>query len=695
MKFPWNRKRTISVALTVLGVLSGIYFSGVLVSSNFLNQSNLKEVEDYDVLAWQHAQESLILEDYYQQEHILSVPYLIVDPYQMNPLSALVIFNAKDASTYTISIKGHNEIATISYAIDRESGRVELPILGLYPGEANEVAIESEQGLKVLSIETDELPWDFQHYQLIQSSQIEMEPGLTLMIACFDHSYSALLDSNGEVRGYFSNTDMMHGNNVLQLENGHWLVSGDEYKQIPYNMTSLWEINPMGKIFQEYEIPNGVHHDMFEMSNGDILIASNQADFFNTGTREDVVSILDRNSGEIKQTIDFRQILDEKRDPYHHFHPDILNPLNVDWMHMNGVLYEPLTNSLIVSSPTQSQVVAIDYTTHEIQWILGSSDGYEDSKFLKPYLLQPIGDNFEWSWGQHHPSILPDQDRNPETLDLLVFDNGQNRNFSKANAVLPADNYSRAVQYRIHLKDKTVEQLWSYGKERGSTDYSTFLGDAEELPLTGNRLITFGGQIRSDGIAVDEIFQGVLGTAQIESRIVEVNENDQVVFEVKVTPQNGDVSAETYQSQRVQLFSQEAFMGSLGDTVAQRSGDYIYNDQVKDIQVPNLFFGDFDVDFNRLDKENHRLIVDGNLSFKGKHYLLSQAYIVLKNYSHQVIYKANSGLNGRFFANIDLRQLEPGMYRINIVGGVKEGNDVLSGKLNKGYIPTEYTLTIH
>ena len=250
--------------------------------------------------------------------------------------------------------------------------------MGLYAGTVNQVTLEDDAGNRVeLTIETEPLPVDFQQYELVASEPSQMEPGLTLCIACFEHSYTALIDSNADVRGYLSNQRMAHGTSIIQLKNGNMLSTGDEYKQIPYNMNSLWEFNWLGKIFREYEIPNAVHHDISELPSGDILAVSNNARMFQTGTREDVAIIIDRGTGEVRREYDFRKIIDETRDPYHHFHPDIVNVQNIDWMHMNAAVYDVEHNSLIVSSPTQSMVISIDMDTSAINWILGPHEGYE------------------------------------------------------------------------------------------------------------------------------------------------------------------------------------------------------------------------------------------------------------------------------------------------------------------------------
>ncbi len=53
----------------------------------------------------------------------------------------------------------------------------------------------------------------------------------------------------------------------------------------------------------------------------------------------------------------------------------------------------------------------------------------------------------------------------PTSMDILLFDNGDARSTSEANALPKDECYSRVVQYRINERNKTVEQIFSYGKE--------------------------------------------------------------------------------------------------------------------------------------------------------------------------------------------------------------------------------------
>ena len=680
------------LALVLCAVV--IVKSGVLVRPTAQKLAAMTEVPGYDILSAQAALEQDILADYAGTNYSISDPYVIVDPYDMNPLSALVLFDPAGAKSVTVTVQGDDNESTLTYVKTVDSARAEVPILGLYAGRDNAVTLASDTGeTAVLHIATEPLPADFQIYNLSESKPSQMEPGFTLMTACFSHSYCAILDADAQVRGYLSNADMAHGTSMIQLKNGNMLATGDEYKQIPYNMASLWEFNWLGKVFREYEVPNAVHHDIVELENGNLLCVSNSVDMVAKGSREDVAIILDRTSGEVIRQYDFAKIIDETRDPYHHFHPDIVHIPVVDWMHMNAAIPYDAGNAIIVSSPTQSMVICIDKDTEQIQWILGPHEGYGGSSaFLKQYLLTPIGDDFEWQWCQHQPMLLPDQDNDPDTLDLLLLDNGQSKSFSKETAVDAAQNYSRAVQYRVDPVAMTVRQIWEYGKERGVECYATFLGDANYEPVTGNRLITFGGQLSVDGMRTDAIVDGVLGEIVTRSRVVEVTSAGDVVFEVSVQEDPYTNSGETYQAKRITFYSPKSFDSLLGECAGERVGTS-YTCNAADMALPKVVAGQLEVRFDTLVNENRRIVASGALTYDGKSYLLSRAVFVLQSETNSYLFDALNALNGQFFGSIDTASLPPGVYQLSIAGGVVEGNDT-AGKAKKGHVLTGFKITV-
>ncbi len=695
-----NSKKTIGLIVAVIILVAAAILillkTGAFVTISASEMAQRMEVPRYDLLAWQAQRELDILADYNNGNYTIQNPYIIVDPYEFNPLSAMVIFDHQGEGDITVNVAGRDAFSNIEYVKSGNSGRYEIPVIGLYAGTKNSVTLSDALGETVtLSIETEPLPTDFQQYTLIASKPDRMEPGVTLFTACFEHSYSAILDCYGEVRGYISNMYMGHGTSMSVLENGRMLATGDLSRFVPYNMKTVWEFNWLGKIFVEYQVVNGVHHDLSELENGDFIATSNHYDMFVTGTREDVVIVIDRDTGLVKREYDFRNILDETRHMYNHFDPDIENVTNIDWMHANAALYYEPNNSIIVSSPIQSYIVSINADTEEIQWILGSHENFDGSSaYLKEYLLTPIGNDFEWQWGQHQPQILPDFDNNPDTIDMMIFDNGQSRSAFEETSIAPANNYSRAVHFRINTKEMIVEQIWQYGKERGAECYATFLGDANYMDQTGNCLITFGGQIRADGEPSDFILSGVRGESDVISRIVEVNQNKDVVYEISVEPTNGDVSGETYQAKRMDLYYDDGYDYRLGEVAALRIGAFVPDFIDADQSAPVLYANKIGAYFDQIYVQDNRLLMDGYIGYPDAPARIGGALIVLRSNTNSFLFRSRFGLAGRFFADIDLSSLPVGEYAISVAGKVSNGTDAMGDDFTTGHIKTDYKVTV-
>ena len=309
---------TFASIILILALAATVLFSGVLVMPTEASLAKATPVETYDILEFQYQRELDILADYAKGSYTPQNPYIIQDPYQANPLSALILFETAQPAQVTVTVLGKNQYATFPFTIDGFTTHHEVAVLGLYAGQENQVdlVIAYQNGHAETfeqQLQTEPLPYDFPHLKVLVSKPEKMEPGVDLMIACLDTNYTYLLDANGDVRGYFTNKNFGHCTAMRVLKNGRLLTTGDVQKLMPYNMYTLWEMNLLGKVFVEYEIPNAVHHDIVELSNGDFLAASNNANMpLGYDTREDVVIRIDRQTGAVINEYDLRQILDDQ-----------------------------------------------------------------------------------------------------------------------------------------------------------------------------------------------------------------------------------------------------------------------------------------------------------------------------------------------------------------------------------------------
>ena len=122
-----------------------------------------------------------------------------------------------------------------------------------------------------------------------------------------------------------------------------------------------------------------------------------------------------------------------------------------DWFHNNANTYRPSDNSLIVSS-RENFVIAIDYDTGAIKWILGdpTKQWYQFPSLRKYALKGTAGTHYPI--GQHAVSFYQD--------NLLLFDDG----FGSANHK-PAGKtrtYSAPRKYSIPVGGDTATEIFHY-----------------------------------------------------------------------------------------------------------------------------------------------------------------------------------------------------------------------------------------
>ena len=89
----------------------------------------VKKVED--ILVTQNKLELSFINN--TNEYTVENPKIIVNPYGLSPLSALIIFETKDLTTPTITVVGKSEKTTIKNTFTPNKKHY-LPIYGLYAG---------------------------------------------------------------------------------------------------------------------------------------------------------------------------------------------------------------------------------------------------------------------------------------------------------------------------------------------------------------------------------------------------------------------------------------------------------------------------------------------------------------------------------------------------------------------------------
>ena len=459
-------------------------------------------------------------------EDFITNATLTHNPSGYAPLTAELNMTTSRRVQVELLIAGRSgEAAKVQHRFEGARMSFKLPVLGLYASMANTIVLRFyDEGGAYLgetsrAVTTGTLPIHLPRVT-IEATRPGRKPGMNL-VSYFGRIGEAFpqipffFDSEGAVRWYLDVSEHPTLSNLFfdvgieRLANGN-LFFGD------INSERIVEMDMLGRVVREWLLDGyGFHHSVIEMPNGNFLATVSK---HGLSTVEDFIIEIDRSSGAVLQEWDLRRALDSDRRAW--------TTNTRDWMHANGLVYDPTDDAIIVSGRTQGTVKLT--RDNEVVWILAPHRGWMtagDGADLRAKLLQPLDAagrpitdpdvlegtanhaDFEWAWYQHAPEMLPDG-------TLALFDNGPNRNFSGRS------DYSRAVIYRIDESAMTIAQVWQYGKERGGATFSSIVSDVD-YHVEDDNVVFMPGASRSEAgaigktIEVDRLSRAVIFEATI------------------------------------------------------------------------------------------------------------------------------------------------------------------------------------
>ena len=509
---------------------------------------SVKTKEFEHLITEQYHAEEAFLAEYGKGNYSFASPYVKLNPYLIAPLTALILFRTAEATGVKVTVKGKESAGDISFQFGPATEHV-VPVYGLYAGRENSVELELSSGEKnIITLETAPAPAKVKvptkietTEQYFQDNMMFVGPTSPAMVAAYDYQ--------GEVRWY---SPVNFAFDIKRAKNGRLLLGTQRLLMSPYHTTGIFEMGMIGKIYKEYRLPGGYHHDQIEMEDGNLIILTQD---LKRGTVEDMCVLVDRKTGAVLKTWDYQKAI----------------PTNTggsgsqdkhDWFHNNAVWYDKKTNSLTLSGRHQDAIINIDYETGALNWVIGDPEGWPRD-FVAKYFFKPVGKgDFDWQYEQHAALMLPDG-------DVMCFDNGHWRAKVKEKYVAAKDNFSRGVRYRINTDRMEIEQVWQYGKERGEAFFSTYICNVEYYG-EGHYMVHSGGIGKFKGETCNRPPVQFRGD---EEQYVDFNsitvelKDDAVVYEMQLP-------ANYYRAEKLKLYCAEdvlsfgkgALLGSLGVT---------------------------------------------------------------------------------------------------------------------------------
>lgn len=520
---------------------------------------------------------------------VTSGPAFTLDPNGVTPLAGVIHLRTDLPARVTLEISNGKQSRTIEFADFRTD--FSLPVLGLKPERKYTIEVRltdrnNRQQIvaPILKARTAPLPDDFPNILLFASEPDRMEPGYTMLgkfiraggnrditleklipglkqrlwdwmcritgskaSYCSDPTaptYTIIVDDTGDVVWYST----LGNPTNYQLEDGTLLYLDE---------SDVVNVDMLGNEMRRVTLDNpGIElsHDMFPTSDNTYLSITIQgatidgfpvsytdqdAERITTLVEDNPIVEFDR-LGNLLHIWPLTDMIDTSRIGYQSLEtrPGGIGP---DWVHANAVLQDTRDDSVIVSLRHQDALVKFSRSTGKLKWILGTHANW--SPAFQPYLLNPVGEPFEWQYHQHAPNITP-------SGTILVFDNGNYRASPfDGKAPLPSSrNYSRAVEFAIDEQNMEVRQVWEYGKNIAQPLFAGHIGDANWMPKTGNVLVTFGGTSYTGGVANSK-----LGLGAVSTRIIEVTHETpaEKVFDLLVYDPGRNARMQVFRSERI------------------------------------------------------------------------------------------------------------------------------------------------
>ena len=469
------------------------------------------------------------------------------------PLTAEISLATSRPVQVELVVAGRDGAEDLRHRFPGVSQQSRLPVLGLYPNVGNVVALRffdaggSALGEVTRTISTPPLLADLPQVTIDAATPGAMAPGMNL-VSYFGHNGQLtpqrpfIFDATGTIRWYLDFSSHPNLRNLFYDDGVERLANGDLYFG-DGSTGRIIEMDMLGRMVRAWTMPGyGFHHEVLEKPNGNFLVTVNKE---GAATVEDYVIEIDRATGAIVREWDLNQALDNARRAW----PTSFADQNVDWFHANGIAYDPRDDAIIVSGRTQGTVKLTN--DNQVVWILAPHRGWGtagDGTDLTTRLLEPLdGDglpitdpavldgttnhpDFEWAWYQHAPELMPDG-------TLLVFDNGDNRNYADQPL------YSRAVAFRVDPIAMTVQQTWQYGKERGGETFSRIVSDVDHL-AGDDHLLFMPGAVSYAGVDYGKVVELDHATRTI-------------VFEATITPPTSAWGITFHRVERLSLYPPE------------------------------------------------------------------------------------------------------------------------------------------
>ena len=340
------------------------------------------------------------------------------------------------AATYSSAYLQSNDYFNV------RNGRLTLPVFGLYQNFSNTVTARSRftdgtSQQQTFTVATGDFAGGiFDTPTIVQARfpDTTLSYDFMLLKSVILDSTPVIIDSDAEIR--WVGTAPVKSEDSILFENGVYVGDGTSLirQEFDGRYETLASYGSLGV--------TGFHHN-FDFGRDGIIMDVDTLDW------TECVNIEVDGAGNVLRTWNLAEIISAAMIAGGDNPDDFLQPAPADWFHNNATAYRKSDDSLIVSS-RENFVIAIDYDTGAIKWILGDPTKHwyqfpslrAFSLTLGPESLPPIG--------QHAVSFFHDE--------LLLFDDGAGSVYQQP----PGETRTYSAPRRYAIAGNTATEVWHY-----------------------------------------------------------------------------------------------------------------------------------------------------------------------------------------------------------------------------------------
>ena len=483
--------------LIILVILVAVLFTFSIINKESYFEEKEVKYSLGDQIKYQDKVDKQLSEYIIDTRYTIENPKIVVNPYGLTPLTAIIIFNTQYSTDIKVEINGKY------FTTMEESTLHSIPIYGMYAGTDNKIKLtDNLNNSYEYTITTESYEGDLLK---IENTSEKLDDSLYFISPNFVEN--CIYDKEGNLLWYIKGD---YAGDIEYLENGHFYIS-DPYQGtngIKINYAGFLEMDYLGKIYKQYITQYGYHHEIVQLDNNKILTTGTND---NSNFLEAVLYTMDLETGKIEKSIDMYEFL-------HKISPEWIESLgnNFDFV-LNSIYYDKPTGDVVISCRGIGTIIRFNFETEEIKWMFGDPD-YLPDEFDK-YLLKVIDDT-KYPYGEHCAFLTKE--------GYLAFHNNDANQFNMKSQKLSdyIDKYTTNVKLEIDEEKRTIKTVWEY--EADKKEFSKVGGYLEFLE-NGNTLINYGWSIKEeayknpDNISIED-------TEYLNGVVIELDSENNVLF---------------------------------------------------------------------------------------------------------------------------------------------------------------------